>query len=341
MHSCYRTAFAGGDGSIGNPYIICNAKQFNRIGQEGLLTKSFILGSDINFQQEPLIMAGSYAQPYKGTFDGKGYTLKSIKLENSTQPNAAPFPYLSNATVSNLIIDTITVNSKNLYTAGFSAVAENSTLTNIHVVNYSITTPDASGGLTGKLINSVVTQCSASGQLLTTYGADGIGGIAGTARNSQIIRSSANTTIIPVPNLYIDGVTGVGGLVGYAYTTKMEDVYAFVNIDYSNISEPPRFVGGLVGKMLSQSTLNRAYVVGPIVGNAEIKGAAVGAYYALKTAIPTNTVFWNKDVSLVQDSGLGQGVDTTTMSSADFWINEAGFSTANWILTDGQYPILR
>ncbi len=129
--------------------------------------------------------------------------------------------------------------------------------------------------------------------------------------------------------------------MGSASNTAIEDVYAQVNMDYSpaTVQTFVRMVGGLIGKMNHGSTLNRAYVVGPVNIDAENKGAAVGYASATVGAIPTQgIVIWNKDVSLTQDSALGLGAATNEMSSVSFW-QGFGFNSG-WTLMEGKYPDL-
>ena len=337
------TNFSAGDGSATNPYVICNAQQFNRIGQEKLLSQSFVLGSDIDFQSQPLVQIGSATNAYTGNFDGKGYSLRSISFTTNTGSNIAPFASINNAQISNVIIDGITISQNGgIRRAGLVAFANNSTLTNNHILNYNIACTDNSGGLVGEINNTTISHCSAQGIIRILYGADAVGGLVGNATNSRINTSSTNVVMIPNDNQNMNSTSALGGFAGAVSSTQIEDVFAFINIDFSNIKVRfiPDLVGGLIGMMINQSNLNRAYVVGPIKGLMNEGGAAVGAFQYQKKSIPVNVVFWNSDVSTIQTSGVGIGINSETMGTPSFWLGN-GFSDTIWVFKEGQYPYLQ
>ena len=70
-------SFPGGDGSIGNPYLICTQAQLKRLATEpALLTQNFILGADLDFSSTFFNVIGSQSSAYQGVFDGNGYQFK-------------------------------------------------------------------------------------------------------------------------------------------------------------------------------------------------------------------------------------------------------------------------
>ncbi len=329
--------FAGGDGTTANPYIVCNVNQFNRIGTENLVNQSFLLGSDINFNNQKMVTIGSSSLPYQGTFNGNGYSLLSINLTGKNY--IAPFASIKNAFINNVTVNGINIADGSLRTAGLVAYAESSVLNNDHVMNLAMLAVNSSGGLVGELKNSVVDHCSAQGSLVTANGADGVGGLVGNAQQSQIRFSFTDVTITN-QNTQLMGIDGVGGLIGFMTSSQAQDVYSFASINFSSATyvRSVEHVGGLIGAMVTNSLLLRAYVVGPVNAPIVQKGAAVGVFsFTENKAIPTGGVFWNQDVSLIQDSALGMGLPSATMGSVSFW-TDSGFTTG-WQLVEGHYPV--
>lgn len=332
--------FPSGDGSQATPFVVCNTSQFNRIGEDSLNTNNFIMGSNIDFKTHTLTPVGSQNVSFKGSFNGDEYSIKNVTL-NARGYNVAIFANVENATLANLIVDNINIpmgpSSK---VGGIVAYAENSLLVNLHLTSGTISAPDSSGGIAGEIKNTIVDNCSSEGLLVNTFGADGSGGLIGSAKDSTIALSHSSMTI-SVNTKYPFGISAIGGLIGYMVDTRIEDSYVFGDIDYSFADgrDGPREVGGLVGFMGNKSSINRAYVIGKLNINARNKGAAVGRTYSVNINEST-AVFWNPDVSGTTESALGLPVVTERMSSRAFWLGE-GFNDRIWDITEGRYPDLK
>ena len=77
-------------------------KNFANLVANGTLEAcNAILEEDIDLGSEPLVMVGTFDNPYHGTFDGNGHTL-TFNPPASNEMYTAPFQYVSNAVIRNL-----------------------------------------------------------------------------------------------------------------------------------------------------------------------------------------------------------------------------------------------
>ena len=142
---------------------------------------TIVLGSDINMGS---VSGFSSINNFKGTFDGNGHEISSLKT--------SLFNTLNGATVSNLKV----VNSNILLSSSgkgcLANTASNSTISNV-IASGSVTSDESRiGGFIGYLSNSNVSQCSFSG---TVSGISSVGGFVGSSTNSQITNCSSNGTV--------------------------------------------------------------------------------------------------------------------------------------------------
>ncbi|MHC4693767.1 MAG: GLUG motif-containing protein, partial [Planctomycetota bacterium] len=79
-------AFSGGDGTVGNPFLIASTADFNQIGHDiRLINKHYKLISNLDFNGIEFTPIGSYDLPFTGTFDGNKKRLLNIMLPILTE----------------------------------------------------------------------------------------------------------------------------------------------------------------------------------------------------------------------------------------------------------------
>lgn len=329
--------FPEGDGSSLSPYLICNESQFRRLSDESeLLDKHFKLGSDIRFTNS-LYKIGTHSYPYTGHFDGNHYTLSAIKIVRKGDElisNMGLFASIQNAQISNLMINDLNIPDAGIYVGGLAGSSINSVIFNVHIKNITMNAPDYSGGLIGEANNSTLFNCSTQGKLNNHFGTDGSGGLIGIAFRTSI-KHSFSKIIINNKSENPFGVSAIGGLVGDMIFGEMEDVYAIGSIEYTSRRDGPKGVGGLIG-YASSTKVDKAYAAVRLNITAVHKGGAIG----FKGVSLLNNVYWDYEVAGIHFGDGGEPLDTTTMQTPDFWLNQA-FDPSQWILVKGQYPTLR
>ena len=255
-----------GKGTIENPYMIYTAQDWKDFsdnvstneGITGYTGKYLELASDIDFENTFVKPAGvSDLLSFKGTLDGKNYTLKNAKIGDGTASHQAFF-YLLNGTVKNVKFDNITVTGGNansaassaaVLTAGQSTVAF--TIENCHITNSSVISgPEQgtvggsyAGGFVGRTNNASVAirNCSISNSTITASN-ENAGGIVGLLGAGIIDDAKSTGNTIKTEN---KGVAG--GVVG-----SLSGTATIINISSSNntciVKNPASGgAGGVVG----------------------------------------------------------------------------------------------
>ena len=212
------------------------------------LDKNLDFNDDASYSSTPnkvIWTTGSGWQPigysannksFKATFKGNGYT------------------------ISNLMINRLTIDGIGLF--GYTHSAE---IINIALLDVDIQGYENVGGLVGSNYQGTITNSYATGSV---KGEGRVGGLVGYFYNSNITDSYATSSA--------DGNDGVGGLVGYLYNGNITDSYA------AGAVEGDRWAGGLVGYSGSNSSdyssITNSYATGAVSGTRWV-GGLVGYFY--------------------------------------------------------------
>ena len=209
------------------------------------------LGKNIDLTGKGWTPIGTnYEKRYKGTFDGRGHTIKGLTVTTNDQ-FVGLFGYLDRAgTVKNVVMEGIQITSNHMFgcTGG--------------VVGYSWGT---------------IENCSVSGSV---SGTNCVGGVVGGQQSSgSIIGCSSSATV--------KGTRHVGGVVGEKWGT-MTACYATGNVTLE-INSPLDLSGGGVVGLNGGSTVLACYATGNVnskgrsTGNVHI-GGLFGDNYTAVTA---------------------------------------------------------
>ena len=194
----------------------------------------------------------NYEKRYKGTFDGRGHTIKGLTVTTNDQ-FVGLFGYLDRAgTVKNVVMEGIQITSNHVLMSGNTG----------GVVGYSWGT---------------IENCSVSGSV---SGTNCVGGVVGGQQSSgSIIGCSSSATV--------KGTRHVGGVVGEKWGT-MTACYATGNVTLE-INSPLDLSGGGVVGLNGGSTVLACYATGNVnskgrsTGNVHI-GGLFGDNYTAVTA---------------------------------------------------------
>lgn len=178
---------------------------------------------------------GSETQPYTGTFDGGGYTIRGLCVSKRSYYNgesysesnhAGLFGKLSGATVKNLTV-TGYVDGR-FYVGGIAGYADDTTkILNCRneciVVSGKSTHPHASdpesviryaGGIVGYNAGSVTACCNTG----TVTGIDSVGGLTGGGPGT--VSDCYNVGAVTASGQNAGGIAGNGGTVSYCYNVR-------------------------------------------------------------------------------------------------------------------------
>ena len=210
------------------------------------------LGKNIDLTGKGWTPIGTnYEKRYKGTFDGRGHTIKGLTVTTNDQ-FVGLFGYLDKAgTVKNVVMEGIQITSNHVLMSGNTG----------GVVGYSWGT---------------IENCSVSGSV---SGTDCVGGVVGSQKAGSIIGCSSSATV--------KGKHYVGGVAGEKWGT-MTACYATGNVTLEIASQKNNFGGGVVGlnggsRVLACYATGNVTSTGSSTGNVHI-GGLFGDSYTTVTA---------------------------------------------------------
>jgi hypothetical protein len=315
------------------------------------LSGSYILMNDINEQtagystfsaSDGWMPIGTATDPFVGTLDGKGYTIRGLRINRST-PDIGFFGVTTNATIRDLTLANVDITGVgsnsgvlvgrtfggvviNTHTSGTFRQVENGDNTNF-------------GGFIARMHGGLVTE-SSSAVNVSTLGRF-VGGLAGSMTGFEggpaTIEKSFNTGNVTSAFRWVGGITGQFGgssIIRNSYNT-------------GNITGTSQ-VGGLVGYHWRASEIHNSYTIGTVTGDEEI-GAISGHVneQAGVNGIVENSFFDTEKTGTT--SGLGIGAvngafgRTTAQMKTQSNYTDWDFNTI-WVINsdvnDG-YPILQ
>ena len=240
--------------------------------------RTFVLTSDIdlskynNFQPIGTIDINNgkdLSKIFQGVFDGNGYTISNLKINEPTQE-----------------------------ALGLFGIALESEIKNINLENVNITGFKNTGGLVGALReNSKVSNCSVSGIISGTYrgteaSMGNTGGFVGFAYKSTIENCSANVKV--------HGGRFTGGFVGNTSETNFENCSTEGQVVGENIG-----TGGFVGVYNTANSflIKNCYASTRITNNGISAGSFIGSYMN-SGSLESNTFDKTKSTLPAIGSGL-------------------------------------
>ncbi|MDL2277105.1 fimbrillin family protein [Parabacteroides sp. OttesenSCG-928-G07] len=255
--------------------------------------KTIRLTSDVDAKVLGLPI-GTQEKPFRGTFDGQGYTIYNVDIEGDAA-FLGVFGYTDGATIRDLNVKgkgvTNTNGSATSATGGLVGYANNTYIDNCHVLEYTTGVSaayDNAGGLVGYVNGiSYIKKSSAHTKVTATHNYGG--GLIGRSENGMNLSYSFATGNTKIKGDY------VGGLIGHTTGGVIEFCYAWGN------AEGARFAGGLIGRAVGaeNAKIANSYSAGTLVSGTT-KGGLIGAAATSEKLTVTNC-YWNVNLA----SGLG------------------------------------
>ena len=204
------------------------------------------LGENIDLTGKGWTPIGTnYEKRYKGTFDGRGHTIKGLTVTTNDQ-FVGLFGYLDKAgTVKNVVMEGIQITSNHVLMSGNTGGVVGyswGTIENCSVSG-SVSGTVYVGGVVGAQIGGSITGCSSSA---TVKGTVDVGGVAGQTNSSATLTAcyaTGNVTIEINPAKNIAG----GSLVGMNAGSSLLACYATGNVTSTGSSTGKVHIGGFLG----------------------------------------------------------------------------------------------
>ncbi len=316
-------AFAGGNGSQGNPYLIANCTDLQNMSSN--LSASYALnnsidcsGFDYNSDGKGFMPIGNYSDPFTGTFDGRNFTISNLYINRPEDYDVGLFDYVgdvSPASISNigLINASITGGAD---TGGLIGESYYSNISNSYVtgsVNGNKKNGHA-GGLIGESEGDIISNCYVTGSVNGNNDSNNVGGLIGNSYFSNISNSYATGSVNG--NNKNDNV---GGLIGNSYFSNISNSYVTGNVT-GNVSSD---VGGLIGSSDSSNIFN-SYATGNVTGNvsSDVGGLIGSSYFSnISKVYTTGSVTGDYDVGGLIGQSFGNTINNSYTTGN---VNSAG-----------------
>lgn len=167
---------------------------------------------------------GTAEHPFTGIFDGKGYTISGLYINNTAASNLGLLGVISEATVYNVFVEDGYLAGKSEVGGVVGLAKSGSMITNCHNLGVSTTSQGRSGGVVGQIDRSDVYNCS---NYANVYSNRCSGGIVGDDYRSGKIYNCANYGAV-------DGKELVGGISGGTTSADIENCLSAGQILYKN-----------------------------------------------------------------------------------------------------------
>lgn len=316
-----------GEGTKEKPFLIKNREQLMGLSEltaMGMMVPEsgeakyagdysgcyFALGGNIDLQGVDWIPIGFYRDSsdnagevpfsFSGEFDGKGYTIKNLKLTSfAGYNNVGLFGAVMDARIHDVTIipDSSEIKGKDR-TGVVVGFAEDSQIRNVIVKNASIRATGIVGGIAGEISGTVIENASCEKVMIdATGGTDVIyvGGIAGVASNSYIIDSDVSTG--DGTTARIQGTGYIGGIVGYQNAAYIYNTHVSGTIGGYHSTA----IGGITGRYAA-GKLKVARFEGTI-GNSQLGSLArEGTFIGTRQGAATNFNYIEDVAYLFADS---------------------------------------
>ncbi len=347
----FKPLFAGGDGTLINPYLIETPSHLSNIRivlADNVDRIFFRQIADIDLNVAPynegqgwIPIGETYSTVGNFEYDGNGYSITNLYINNEFGHTLGLFSWIEDANINNV---RMTVAS--IYSGNYAGILAGRTWFS-NIVNCTfegVVIGDSNlGGISGEMNNIFVSRTNTDIEIIAS--SESIGGFFGMAYDANIMESFSTGTITVSE---VPGFGRAGGIIGSAYGpgTVIENAYSTVTLRYTVLPQSYISVGGIVG-YLDGGSINNCYSVGKILESG-LGGGLIGVQI---NATISNS-YWDMQTSgqTASDGGTGLQYDAMTQQSSfvgwDFgniWDIDEGNSYPfhKWQIESGEHNIPR
>lgn len=292
--------FAGGDGTMGNPYQITTAKQLMDIGMNAqLLKQCFVLNNDIDFNshygpegytRQSVIAPHLFAPAFEGWLDGRGHVIRHLR---------------------------ITAEYGKIFGL-FGQVGAKGTILSLGVEDSAIDGAADGVGLLAGSSSGTIIGCWAKGQI---KGRADVGLLVGLQQGGTISYGHSEGSI--------DGRQAVGGLIGRVAAGEVLECSS--DCRYENAKGQVYDCGGLVGR-LGAGTIENSFARVSLAGpqSSKVGGlVSLNEAGAIRGCLTLGTVLGSSSAGLVETN------NGTIRSCYSLCRVEADYSAAGLVCSNG------
>ncbi len=293
LHIFCLAQFAGGTGTLEDPYLIETAEHLDQI--RNYMTSSFKQIADINLGVPPWNEGtgwepiGDYdtwdiTTSFRGNYDGDSYKISNMYINNMDRSFQGLFGSTKGCSLKNIIIIDFNITTGQSWLGGLVGISYEDQFSNINVVG-KIEGYNEIGLMTGTFFGSTIDNCHAKGEITSTGGSE-VGGLLGYCRAISVTNSSAEVTITSQSSF-------TGGFIGLCDTTEeIESCYSIVDI----VSGNKYFVGGFLGGATSgnkNTVIKNCYAEGNFYSDLEFDNERIGGFAGTVAGYADRSTFFN------------------------------------------------
>ena len=259
---------------------------------------------------------GTESEPFKGTFDGKGYTITGLNIPTSDNEYMGFIGMLNGGTVKNVKFASVSVNGKDDVGTAVGRIINGGIVSGVQVLGGTVSGAKRVGGVVGSIkASGTVSDCTnAAGVTANDRNA---GGIVGSAYYTETGKQ------MYITNCVNNGAVTASGVCGGIVSLSAANVSGNTNTAAVQGTE----VGGIVGEQKSYGSVtnntnsgavtntgrNAAYGAGGIIGWLRYHGTSEANAYAVSEII---SVTGNKNSGSVTGGNDAGGIVGTVYNSA-------------------------
>ena len=277
---------------------------------------------------------GTETEPFKGTFDGKGYTITGLTIPTSDNEYMGFIGMLDGGTVKNVKFASVSVNGQDDVGTAVGRIINGGIVSGVQVLGGTVSGAKRVGGVVGSIkASGTVSDCTNAA--VVTANDRNAGGIVGSAYYT------ATGQQMYITNCVNNGaVTASGGVCGGIVSLSAANVSGNTNTAAVKGTE----VGGIVGEQKSYGSVtnntnsgavmntggNAAYGAGGIIGWLRYHGRSEANAYPVSEII---SVTGNKNSGSVTGGNDAGGIVGTVYNSAVIMNNKntaTSFSAATF-----------
>ena len=319
--------FAGGDGSLANPWEICNCDMLQNISN--YLGGNYSQICDIDCGIYPYNVGegfnpigDSWSNCFRGNYNGNNFKINNLYINRSIENYVGLFGYVYYGNINNSYSSGSVVGNNSV--GGLVGSLEDSNIYNSYFCG-SVVGNNNVGGLVGDKYYGDIDNSYFSGSVVGDWG---VGGLVGVHYGSNIDNSYSTGLVF--------GNDYVGGLVGENYFGNIDNSYSSSSVVGNET------VGGLVGVHYG-SNIDNSYSTGSVVGNFTFggfvgnftSGNILNSYYDNETSNQSNAFGSGSTTGIVGKTTIE--LQTPTSNTGIY----ANWSLSNWNFgTSNDYPKL-
>ena len=277
---------------------------------------------------------GTETEPFKGTFDGKGYTITGLNIPTNDNEYVGLIGILDGGTVKNVKFASVSVTGKDDVGTAVGRIINGGIVSGVQVLGGTVSGAKRVGGVVGSIkASGTVSDCTNAA--VVTANDRNAGGIVGSAYYTETGKQ------MYITNCVNNGaVTASGGVCGGIASLSAANVSGNTNTAAVKGTE----VGGIVGEQKSYGSVtnntnsgavtntseNAAYGAGGIIGWLRYHGTSEASAYEVSDII---SVTGNKNSGSVTGGNDAGGIVGTVYNSAVIMNNKntaTSFSAATF-----------